>query len=233
MAQQQHFLPCSHLKRFLAPDLVRKGVQKVRVYRRAKGAWGASAPRRLATEHDLYSATDNKGNRNDDVERFCRDVEDWMGKVFREKVKRGQTLSPDAKARVAVFVALQAVRVPHIQREIGARLEEHAEDLMRQWQEDPQAFARAKAQYEMETGEVSPDNFGPPDPSQFALEASKGWKVGLPLLGLPRMAREFFLMMSWTFLTTKPDRPFITSDNPVCMMPEADEHEYVGLYVPP
>jgi len=232
--QDQHYLPRFYLRQFLAPELVREGQHKVWVRRRGNPTWEAWPPKKLAALEDLYTGKDAQGNRNDFAERYFHKIESKMGKILKEHIRREHPLDTETKAVVAYFVALQLLRVPHTHREIGRRMKEYAENWARQLCENPQAFEKAKREYEANTGRSLGDDFtyDKMDPSRYIIEVSKGWKVGLPLEAWPEIGLEFW-RMSWTFLRTDAADPFITSDDPVFVGPKAAPGSLQGILVHP
>lgn len=234
---KQHFLPEFYLKGFCDHKASSKGGNTVWVRRRGRDAWESWAPRRLAVTDDLYTGIDAEGNRNEETERYFQTIESKMGHILKKRIRRKQGLDPDTQAWVSVFTAAQVVRVPYTHTGFGEKLEEYVEGLMNKWHKDPEAWEAIKRKhresYEAKMGEPPPPDLGPPDPSDYEIEAGEKAKVALPLLELPRIARELHFLMQWSILTTSPDCPFITSDVPVCMMPKADEEHYVGKYVHP
>ncbi|HSY51881.1 MAG TPA: DUF4238 domain-containing protein [Thermoanaerobaculia bacterium] len=199
-----HYVPEFYLKRFRNP------AGKLWVYFHDEG-WKLRSSGDTASEQDYYSP---------ELENAYNKIETPAANILDKTVFRKEKLTQERREVLAYFFALLQLRTPMFFNSLEQPLSELMYMLTSTYHqfysENPTAFEETKKEMAAD-GEPLPDWFKPEhiDPKAFKISPTKDLIFGT---GLESAETSAGLLngMTWNFLTTTEEKPFITSDNPLC-----------------
>jgi len=164
--------------------------------------------------------------------RKCNKIETPAANIFNKTVFKKEKLTQERREVLAYFFALLQLRTPAF----FSSLEQPLSQLMYMltstyhqfYSENPAAFEETKKEMAAD-GKPLPDWFKPEhiDPKPFKISPTKDLIFGTGLQSAETSAG-LLNGMTWNFLTTTEEKPFITSDNPLCHLTfengQAGEH---------
>ncbi|MDP2895453.1 MAG: DUF4238 domain-containing protein [bacterium] len=214
---KHHFLPRFYLKGFTDPDADKEPEPYAWVYTLSKSEWKKRAPKNIATQNELYSYTDEKGGRNDDLEKILSLAEAQMAKLLTTRIQGRQQLDPQNLETMSYFLALMSTRLPGYLDQWSDFLAGIAKSTLDLLLSHPAAFEAERRRYEQETGKRLPEGFGSErvDLKNLKFVPKKPLVLMAALAPINMMASILF-KMSWTFFTAPRDGGFVTSDYPFC-----------------
>lgn len=212
---KQHYLPKFYLEGFTDPGAGTPRTPYCWLYYRSEGRWKKRAPKNIATKTDVYSTTDDKGARHDELEKFLSSVESQAARVMASVMAKGEELEGEDRQWLALFIAVMFNRLPAYLDSLAQFVVETQTARMELLRRHPLAFYALKKQCEQKTGKKLPDSFGPQhlDPKRYKVVASKERVLSIALSPLNTM-RKIIADMSWTVLRASADSPFVSSDYP-------------------
>jgi hypothetical protein len=199
-----HYVPEFYLKRFRNP------AGKLWVYLHGEG-WKSRSSGDTASEQDYYSP---------ELESAYNKIETPAANILDKTVFRQEKLTQERREVLAYFFALLQLRTPTF----FSSLEKPLSDLMfmvastdhQFYSDNPAEFEELKKEMAA-SGKPLPDWFKPEhiDPKAFKISPTKDLVFGTGLQSAETSAG-LLNGMTWTFLTTTEEKPFVTSDNPFC-----------------
>jgi hypothetical protein len=205
---KQHFLAQTYQGGFVDLKTPEGFAPYVWIFTRATGRWKRKAPENFAWQTDLYTVRDLTGQRDDSVDDLMGKCETRFSRAMRHDFAKGP-LDAQSRADLAYFVSLFSVRVPlFFQEYVPALLS--SETTMKKLANQIPRFAGALAK-----------TFRSPEPENVATlfqsltsDEQKAFVLSIVLAGVDDTAERLF-KMSWAYMFTTPDLPFITSETPV------------------
>jgi hypothetical protein len=201
-----HYVPEFYLKRFRNP------AGKLWVYFHGEG-WQPRSSGDTASEQDYYSP---------ELELAYNKIETAAGNVFDKTIFKKEKLTQERREVLAYFFAILQLRTPTFFNSLGQPLSElmHmvASTYHQHYLENPAEFEEDKREMAA-AGKPLPEWFKPEhtDPKSFKISPTKDFIFGT---GFESAETSAGLLngMTWNFLTTTEEKPFITSDNPLCYL---------------
>jgi hypothetical protein len=213
---QQHYLAKTYQNGFRSPDTPPKHEPYVWVLDRTSGKWKKRAPKNFAAMSDLHTLWLPDGTRDDSVETQLSQIEGAFARALRHDFEKGP-LSPQQRADVASFLSALLVRPPRVIRDlVPALLGDGA--LLKRLSDDLPGFATAMS-----------ERFGHGDPhklaewfAQLSPNQQKAVVFWIMLPTIPDNAKKLY-GRTWIYAITTTERPYITSDTPVCLFTESED----------
>lgn len=235
--KQQHYVTRAYLEGFLEA-----GHEFLFCYGRQRRSPFQSRPRELARERSYYSFRQADGAWNDSLEHEIAERVETPGLEIIRKLSSGNTrLDWPQRDALAMLMALQRFRVPHLRQIIDAV---HAEVIQRLLSEydrghrergagrlwirtiplvsrhgDEENQGSYVSREELEKIQTSIQQ----DPGQFSRETLFSSTVSFA---------KMFRRMKWTIYYSDEDSPFITSDCPVLLRHEREDFGHAGIIRP-
>ena len=235
--KQQHYVTRAYLEGFLEPDN-----EFLLCYGRKRPTFFKSRPTELARQRSYYSFRQPDGTWNDSLEEEIeRRVESPGLEVVRILASGNTRLKWPQRNALAMFMAMQRFRVPHLRQLLDASHAEMVQRLLaeydrrekeqgpgRLWIRSISPVARpgekerpptyvSKEELEKELQSLQED------PGQFSRESLFSMAVSFERL---------FRRMKWTVHYSNGDEPFITSDCPALLWHERTDVEHAGIIRP-
>lgn len=235
--KQQHYVTRAYLEGFLEP-----GHNLLFCYGRHKPSPFQGRPSELARERSYYSVLEPGGTWNDTLEREIEQRVETPGiEVLRTLASGDRRLDWAQRNALAMLMAVQRFRVPHLRQIIDASHANIVEGLLseydrmqrergpgRMWirsirpgaPSDDRMSERAYVSREdLEAMQKSQQD----DPGQFSRET---------LFGIAIQFANVFRRMKWTLHQVSGDTPLITSDCPVLLRHEQTDVGQAGITRP-
>jgi hypothetical protein len=211
VVKRNHFVPQVYLRGFCNSE------RRLWVYDSLQGKVWESDPGSVAYEKNLYAVELPDGSVD------CETLEKTFGSVetrfpvFRDKVNSFSTISGEHSYTFITFLALTRLRNPQFAK--GIKANERFNEAV--WQNriwsDPVIIEKAWKK----ANETLGLNYSY---EEFLTRAKFDVRGLLPktekeclfiaLYGLEKLIEELCVRLSWSFLNTGPEEPFVTSDNP-------------------
>jgi len=228
--KKQHYIPQSYLKSWCDPDKPEGYDEYVWMFSYDGESVKRKSPKNIFYETDMYTITDEKGNRILDIEHGLSGLEGKFA-LIREK-KLSSLLKPSLEERnyILLFVAAMHNRTVAVK-----------EHLTSEWGKVVELGNLVKQSYENGTPEQrkaleSVGSLNNDEPSFTLDEVEKFHNEPMQTIMIPRIIAEFnlYTKMHLSILNTNDEVGFITSDNPcVWFDPEAFKrppfYQSVGL----
>lgn len=234
--KQQHYVTRAYLEGFLEPTSA-----LLFCYGRHKQAQFQSRPTELAQERSYYSVRRPDGTWDDSLEHDIERRIETPGLAVIRELSHGKTrLNWSERNALALLMAVQRLRVPHLRQMIDAAHADMIQQLLIEYDEReqregpgqmwirhvpmmprPNEPERARAYVSREELQEMQRSLQE-DPGQFSRET---------LFSLATSVARILGRMKWTVLYS--DRaPFITSDCPVLLRHERKDIKHAGLIRP-
>jgi uncharacterized protein DUF4238 len=207
------------------------------VFDRTKAEFRQQPPVNTAVKSYYYSVKDEDGTIRTEIEGFLSQVEN-SGKPVLDKLIAGKDINHSEKQAISVFVSFMMNRVPDYEKsvnEIKKHMVKKMSDMVFYDEERTQAIMD---RVENETGEKSDisaqDLVDFYKSGEYGIEINRNFSLDLMLRNSPEFAK-YFCMMDWNVFHAPARCTFVTTDNPVFLIPPEDHksHYYgVGLITP-
>lgn len=234
--KQQHYVTRAYLEGFVEP-----GSDFLFCYGRKRTQAFRSQPSEVARQRNYYSFREPHGRWNDTLEHLIQAQVETPGlEVVRRLAGGDRRLNWSQRTDLAMFMALQRFRVPHLRQMQDAT---HA-TFVQQLLDEHKRMEKERGPGRLWIRSISP--FRPDDPNpprayvsreeleemQRSLQTDPGWFSRQNLLDMAGAFARVFARMKWTVHNSTGDRPFITSDCPVLLWHERREDETAGIIRP-
>ena len=214
---KHHFIPKFYLKGFCDTE------NSIYVYCKKTGKWLGNPPGHIncnciACINDFYSI-ETKDGESDTFENALSDIIDNTAttKVFTA-INYQKTLSTDERERLSMFIAFMIVRTPHYRSHLDQLLSKDFNTYLQIMANNEKRFLEWAEDYKKREGQPLADNL-----EKLRLDIQKGILKPRPhqnfmlqaIKDLAFTLAPLIIEMKWTFLETRGNIKFITSDNPV------------------
>jgi hypothetical protein len=223
----QHFIPRLHLQHFAG--LRPKG--QVWTFDKNTSKARSAIPKETAQQRHFYSAENEDGSYNVDVEAYLSQVESIAAPIY-ERLLKGHIPNGQARADFAQFLALMYLRTPAMRRDYAALMGRMIHTQNYAWGVHDEAFDSLMRKMEREKGEQyqtdERERFRQAliDPSMHILQIRK--EHTLKVLESADKLAPIFFNMHWTLLRVT-NGYLITSDHPMTRhAPPEDRHPIYG-----
>ncbi|MGJ0510333.1 MAG: DUF4238 domain-containing protein [Methylocystis sp.] len=209
----QHFIPRLHLQHFLGP----KPEGQVWTFNKNTGASWSAAPENTAQQTHFYSAENEDGSYNTDIEIYLSEVESAAAPIY-ERLLTGQVPTGQDRADFAQFLALMYLRTPAMRRDFADLTGRMLHTLSYAWGVHEKAFDSLTRKIEREKGrQLHPDEKERMrqvliNPSTYTLLIRKEETLRA-LAGVDKLT-PLISNMQWTLLSVT-NGYLITCDNPL------------------
>jgi len=234
MSESQHYIPQFYLKGFTDPETPKGHEPYVWIYEFESQKWKKKGPKNVASIPDYYTLKDlQNGQRYDEIEDTLSIIEGKTAKIIKDKIYNQESLNDDERAIMAEFIALMMARVPSAHNNIDQIFSEvHTlimETYYANYKDRPEEITKMKELYEKDTGKKLPDDFDISwlNPSKYKISCSKGSILEM-MFKFVEKAFDRIYNMTWTFLYTKCQPFFITSDSPFDMINPKSKSALLG-----
>lgn len=233
--KKQHYIPQFYLKNFSEDN------EHIFIYDRKKGQKGEVRYQTtidVAHENHFYTYRTKQGTKNNLEDLFCKIEGDAASAINNVYAKH--KITDEEIGQLAIFIGFLHTRVPTFKRETEEMSVKATEKIARMMLENTPK-EKFKEFYIKKEGRVPTDkelddiiDFGV-NPKRSILKVTypkEHWIKMMLNLGVE--AGKHFSEMDWLFLFTKKTYAFITSDNPLLLVPPqvSDLFRGVGLLTP-
>jgi hypothetical protein len=232
--KQQHYVTRAYLEGFLAP-----GHEHLFCYGRHRPSSFQSRPSELARERSYYSFREPGGTWNDSLEREIEQRVETPGiDVVRTLASGSTRLDWPQRDALAMLMAVQRFRVPHLRQLIDASHANMIEELLSEYDRMQRERGPGRMWIRSIRPGTSPSDRVPgrayvsreeleamqrslqDDPGQFSRET---------LFGIAVEFANMFRRMKWIVHYSNYDASIITSDCPVLLWHEQRDVEHAGI----
>ena len=229
--KRHHYLPQFYLEYFCKED-------GFWVFDREVNEFRQQTPKNTALKSYYYSVQDAEGNKRMDIEYLLSQIEGHSKEVISKLLAR-KTITPAEREELSIFIGFMMNRVPDFEKSINM-VEKH---LIQQFADlmfsDEARVQSIMDKQELETGErqtlSAKEIVEFHKNRQYDIVIHRNESLRL-MLSLSLDMAKYFRQMNWGVFHASEKTSFITTDNPVVLMPPVD-YEYdsswgVGIITP-
>lgn len=233
---RHHYVPQFYLRGFVDPDTPSGHEPYLWLHEPGSG-WEKRAPKNAAERTGYYAFPDSEGNQSEEAERMLSRVEDTAAQILRNLLAE-RSLSVQARAEFALFIALMQARIPgqveHIAEAMAETMRRVIALLGDVGARDPAELKSYLERVAREIGEprlaeMPVEAF---DPSKYTISVQRYAAVGMALSVVADLSH-FIAAMGWTLFISRSAGPFITSDYPVGVVDPVAQSPRSGLGLRP
>jgi hypothetical protein len=235
--KQQHYVTRAYLEGFREPPR-----EHLFCYGRKLQTPFQSSPSKLATQRSYYSFRRADGTWDDSLEREIEQRVEAPGIEVIQMLSAGKTrLNWSQRNALAMFMAVQRFRVPHLRQMIDASHAEMVQRLLDEYdrrqreQGDGRLWIRSISPVARAGEESRPRTYVSREELEEAQRSLKEDPGQFSRESLSSMAESFarpFRRMKWTVNYSIKEAPFISSDCPVLLWHERTDVEHAGIIRP-
>lgn len=221
--KRHHYLP-----RFYLNNFTRDGI--LWVFDRERNEYRRQTPINTAVRSHYYSVEDNDGIMQTDIEAILSHIEGDAKQLIEKLIVR-DAITRKQKEKLSYFVALMTYRVPKFENNVNAIKKYLAQRLIDMIFYNKKRTQDIMNQLEQDKGEKS--NVSAKELCEFYksgeydIDIHRNESIGLMLKYSNYLAR-YLRQMNWLILHAPSNTSFITTDNPVTLIPPQDYD--TGLY---
>ncbi len=214
---RQHYIPRVYLKNFTNEN------DKVWVYDKHEQSLKELSTKDTTLEKNLYTITDTEGNKDFSIEKSFSEVESATGPIISKVIKQ-ETITLKEKAQLSLFIAL-------LENRTVLALEENNKTSS-----EILTWAKNMRLYNGDFDHII-EKMG--CSREEAIEKIKNAKVSFnkatnltTLIDIANTIAQNYSMMEWRMFYAK-NSNFLTSDNPLFLLPEKIDNNYgYGILTP-
>lgn len=215
--RRHHYLPQFYLQAFAEDGMLWVFDREKREYRR-------QSPLNTAVQKDYYTAVDQAGALNRNLERILADIEGKASQAI-SLADADRELMDENRSALAVFCALLKVRTPNFEKTVAEAGDQLFKKIMKSTVDSEDRAAAMIADYEGATGKALP--LSPRDlldfiqREAFRMEPHRNATLAMMI----EFSAEFALLlvqMNWVFAHSPDRTSFTTSDVPFGIIPPKD-----------
>ncbi len=215
--KRHHYLPEFYLEGFCRDGLLW-------LYDREKREFRQQSPKNTAVQSYYYSLVDYEGAKDSGVEKMLSQVE-GLAKPLRDKLLARGKLTTQERAEFALFVALMMNRVPDFEKSMNKIAEDMARRIADIAFGDEKRASATMQSLEKKTG-VKPDVSAKEmvdfqERGQYEIRANRNLSLKA-MVELSAEAACLFAQMDWQVWHAHTKAAFVTTDNPVVILPPKD-----------
>jgi len=219
--KRHHYLPVSYLCRF-ARERSERGA--LHVFDLVNRQPRVQTPKNTGVQGYYNAIEKQDGTRDFGIEQFFSRIESQVSPVI-DRLEGGGTLTEEERGILGLFVACQKLRGPEFEEQPRQTMDQILRLSARLCFADADRAHESLAQFERDTGAplgLSAEEmmaYIQRDDYQIRIHRNESLRLMTRLVG--DMAKRF-VRMDWQFLHTSRKCAFITTDNPVYVMPPVD-----------
>ena len=208
------------------------------IFDRKKNEYRKQTPKNIALQINYYTFLDKDGKKNVEIENFFSIIE-GKTKPIVTKINSRTPINLNEKIILATFISYQKMRVPDFEKKYNESYEKMLKkfnELITSSKEKATLFIK---RYEKATGKkanITPEkliDFIQGD--RYYVKVPRGRSLQA-MLNIGKDLISFFLNMDWVFLQSPKKSSFVTSDNPVILVPpgnyDPNSFDGVGIITP-
>ena len=229
--KRHHYLPIFYLEYFC-----RAGT--FCVFDREVNEFRQQTPKNTALKSHYYSVQDAKGNKRTEIECLLSQIEGHAKEVIENLLVR-KTITPEEREELSIFIAFMMNRVPDFEKSIN-KVEEHliqrVADLMFSDEARVQSIMDKRKRETGEKQTISAKElveFHKSGQYDIVIHRSESLRL---MLSLSLDIANCFRQMDWGIFHAPNKTSFVTTDNPVVLVPPQNyEHNSfwgVGIITP-
>jgi len=215
--KRHHYLPQFYLGGFCRED-------KLWVFDREKKEFRQQTPKNTAVKTHYYSVEEKDGGMRTEIETMLSYIESYAKQVI-DKLLLREVITEDEKQTLSIFIAFMMNRVPDFEKSVNT-IEKHTIQLMADMMfSDEKRVQAMMNEQERNTGEKS-------DVSakelvdfhkrrQYEIVINRNESLRLMLTTSMELSK-YFRLMDWGIYHAPPKKSFITTDNPLILVPPVE-----------
>lgn len=222
--KRHHYLPQFYLKGFCRNDYLWVYDRKMNQVRR-------QTPINTALQTHYYSVENEDGEKNTEIESFLSQIE-GLTKPIIEKVSIKDEISVEEKEILSVFLAFLMNRVPDFEKSAN-KMEEHFVKMMANMMfSDEKRAESIMNRYEKETGNskeiTAKELVDFHRRGAYTIKIHRNESLRL-MLDLSFDIANYFTQMDWAFFHAPRKTSYVTTDNPLFIVPP-DDWDHKSFY---
>ncbi|PBQ32350.1 hypothetical protein CNR22_11400 [Sphingobacteriaceae bacterium] len=203
-----HIVPEFYLKLFLDPNIPEGRSKEIWYYTKATKKWAHKGTKNVGFIDDYYVISDDDGNKIDLIEKKLAEIENLVSTIIKNKIHKRIPLTEEEKSLFSIFSMLMRTRVPSFINAMSGFSSNVLKQIIGAYHTNEKAFENIKAKFNL--SEEYTQEFFNPDHWEFnTADMTKSF-----LLETIEAGANALLNMNWTFLYSKGNDYFVTSDNP-------------------
>lgn len=192
------------------------------VFDRVKKEYRLQQPQDTALQSHFYTFRGRDGKRHTDVEAIFSEIEGNAVPLFK-KIDAGKFLSQVEKEKLGIFISYQWVRVPEFEKLINESGEKITRESYKRMFYDEEMAQKIIDQYKSglaikDAGVTAKDMVDFIQSEKYAIKFPKEHYIRLMLQTGIEMYN-YIMQMNWLFFQSPQSTAFVTSDNPVYLLP--------------
>ncbi|MDD2901780.1 MAG: DUF4238 domain-containing protein [Syntrophales bacterium] len=215
--KRHHYLPKFYLEYFCKDGNLCVFDRKTKEFRN-------QTPVNTALKSNYYSFKDSEGKKLTDIEQLLSQIEGNAKNVF-EKAINNEDITAEEKEHPSLFIAFMMNRVPDFEKSVNKVYEHTIKSTLKMIYSDEKRVQTTLDEFEKEHGEklgLSAEElveFHKGDNIKVIIDRIKSLQL---MIDISFKIFHFFTQMDWLFLHAPQETSFITSDNPVVLVPPED-----------
>lgn len=215
--KRHHYLPQFYLGGFSCDN-------KLWVFDREKKEFRQQTPNNTAVKTNYYSVDVKDGGKRTDIEAMLSQIESHAKEVI-DKLHQRKDITTDEKQILSIFMAFMMNRVPDFEKSVN-KMEKHMVQLMADMMfTDEDRVQSIMDDLEKKTGEklyISAKKLVDfHKRKQYEIIISRNESLRL-MLATSMEISKYFGLMNWSIFHAPQKKSFVTTDNPLIILPPAD-----------
>ncbi len=212
--KRHHYLPQFYLRNFCNDKLLS-------VFDKKKNEYRKQNPKDTAVERYYYSLKDDNGNMDHRIEKLFSQIETNSQQII-DRIINNENITEQEKADLSHFIALMMVRVPNLEKLTNTGSNTVINDIANTVFLDKKTAK--KAIYKRECVIAVTHAASAEELVKFHKNGNYDIKINRNvvlscMLQLAQNTWNDFNQMHWDVVHTKDNKSFITTDNPIVIMP--------------
>ena len=217
--KRHHYIPRVYLKNFTNSN------DKVWVYDKKLKTLKELSTKDTTLEKELYTITDAEGNKDYSLEEFFGKIETTASPIINKIINK-QVISPEEKTQLSLFIALldnRTIAAIHNYDKTSCEMLTWMKNMRLYHGEFDSLINKMNCSKDEAMQKIND--------AKIHLNKETNLKLLIDLAGT---SAEYFSLMEWRILYIKnKDCNFITSDNPLFLLPEKISNDYgYGIATP-
>jgi len=216
---KQHYLPQFYLDNFVDAESPPGHAPYLWVFSKKTGAWRRRAPKNLAIKADFYTFYEKNQEKRQELEQALSILDGKTASIFREKISLQKPLDRGERGIVAEFLGRMLLLVRSFRQSVDAFLCDSFSQQMAMLATNPALFEEFRNGHLKPLDDEISRGLKPEDihPKHWKIGVNQNYSLSLILAELSRVKAKV-ARMSWTFLVSGRDAPFVTGDSPFSMI---------------
>lgn len=216
--KRHHYLPQFYLDGFCRDDLLW-------VYDKDEKEFRQQTLQNTAVQKYYYSFEDDDGEKDAEVEGLLSLVETYTKPII-DKINSREIIDEAEKETLSIFVGFLYSRVPRFEKNYNDNRERTLRHMNKVIFSDEKRTEQILKKYERDTGKKV--NVSAKELSEFALDDNR-YDIEIHrneslkmMLNLCKKLPIYFVQMDWLFLYAPRNSSFVTTDDPLVLIPPRD-----------